>query len=136
MNSFNKVFARFASRTSCIMGRPWVFLLATLSVIVWAASGPFFGFSDTWELIINTATTIVTFLMVFLIQHTQNRDTVALHLKLDEVIRAIDEARNDFIDIDQLDDDELRKLRVEFQRLRESAKLSRRERESAAEMGT
>jgi low affinity Fe/Cu permease len=92
-----------------------------LVIIVWALTGPIFGFSDTWQLIINTGTTIVTFLMVFLIQNTQNRDAKAVHLKLDELIRALQGARNHLVDLEELSDDELQKIEKEFVRVREKA---------------
>lgn len=99
------------------MGGPWSFLAAALIIILWGVSGPLFNFSDTWQLVINTGTTIITFLMVFLIQNTQNRDAQAFHLKLDELIRALKGARNNMIDLNGLSDDELAKLRKQFERL-------------------
>ena len=114
-----RVFQRFAQGTSKFVGTPLAFCVAVGLVAVWGSTGPVFHFSDTWQLVINTSTTIITFLMVFVIQHTQNRDTEALRLKLDELIRAVDAARNDFIEIDDLDDEELQALHTEFQRLRE-----------------
>ncbi|SRR6266542_2118513 len=110
-------FRKFAHRTSTSVGSPWAFVLASAVIIVWAATGPLFHFSDTWQLVINTSTTIVTFLMVFLIQNTQNRDAVAIHLKLDELIRALKGARNQLVDLEELSDAELEKLRQEFHRL-------------------
>ena len=110
-------FRRFAHRTSTGVGSPWAFALAILTIAAWAMTGPFFRFSDTWQLVINTGTTIVTFLMVFLIQNTQNRDAIAIHLKLDELIRALKGARNQLVDLEELSDEELEKLRREFQRL-------------------
>ena len=104
--TFGKVFGDMASAVSRWTGRPATFLICILLVVVWAASGPLFGFSDTWQLVINTSTTIITFLMVFLIQNTQNRDNNALQAKLDELIRA-SEAKNDFIGIEHLTDAEL-----------------------------
>lgn len=101
------------------MGKPWAFLLATLSIVVWAVLGPTFGFSDTWQLVINTSTTIITFLMVFVIQNTQNRDTESLHLKLDELIRANRKARNEMINLEDLSDEELEKLHQDFRDLKE-----------------
>src|SRR6185436_6538868 len=98
---------------------PWAFLLALLVVIVWAATGPLFGFSEVWQLVINTGTTIITFLMVFLIQNTQNRDAKAMHLKLDELLRGVEGARTGMVDLEDLSDEELKKLQDEFQRLRE-----------------
>src|SRR5262249_10182948 len=109
----------FARHTSSGVGSPWAFTLAVLVIIVWAFTGPIFHFSDTWQLVINTGTTIVTFLMVFLIQNTQNRDAVAIHLKLDELIRALKGARNKLVDLEELSDEELEALRQEFHRLGE-----------------
>jgi len=113
----NDFFRRFAHRSSELVGSPWTFLVAVVIVIVWALSGPLFGFSDTWQLVINTGTTIVTFLMVFLIQNTQNRDAKAIHLKLDELIRAMEGARNGLVNLEALSDEELKKLQGEFERL-------------------
>ena len=112
------LFHKFAHRTSVAVGSPWAAVLAMTSIVVWAASGPLFGFSDTWQLVINTSTTIITFLMVFLIQNTQNRDAQVMQLKLDELIRALKEARNDLIDLEEMSEDELSKLEEEFRRLR------------------
>jgi low affinity Fe/Cu permease len=111
-------FHAFASRVSSVLGAPAAFLVALGVVAFWMVSGPFFHFSDTWQLAINTGTTIVTFLMVFLIQNTQNRDAKALHLKLDELIRANRHARNALIDLQNLTDSELQALEVEFRKLR------------------
>jgi low affinity Fe/Cu permease len=111
-------FHWFAARTSLVLGSPWAFFLALAIVVVWLVSGPVFHFSDTWQLVINTGTTIVTFLMVFLIQNTQNRDAKALHLKLDELIRATRTARNELIELENMSDPELAKLEAEFQGLR------------------
>lgn len=113
----NDVFRRIASSTSHFVGSPWAFVGAASVVLVWAVTGPLFGFSDTWQLVINTGTTIVTFLMVFLIQNTQNRDSHALHLKLDELIRANRRARDQLIDLEKLTDDELDDLQQEFDRI-------------------
>jgi low affinity Fe/Cu permease len=110
-------FRRFATRTSSAAGRSWAFLLALGVIAVWAATGPFFGFSDTWQLVINTGTTIVTFLMVFLIQNTQNRDAMAIQLKLDELLRAVVEARTDLVDLEDLPDEELEQLKADFKDL-------------------
>lgn len=112
-------FRKFASTISRIVGSPWAFVAAVLLIIGWAVSGPVFGYSDTWQLVINTTTTIITFLMVFLIQNTQNRDAEAIHLKLDELIRAVHSARTRLVDLEDLSDDQLDQLRQEFQRLRE-----------------
>jgi low affinity Fe/Cu permease len=99
-------------------GSPWAFLLAFLVIVVWAITGPIFKFSDTWQLVVNTGTTIVTFLMVFLIQNTQNRDAVAIQLKLDELIRAMEGARTSLVDLEDLSDEEILRLKKEFERLR------------------
>ncbi|HZE57052.1 MAG TPA: low affinity iron permease family protein [Chthoniobacterales bacterium] len=114
-------FRVFARRTSNVLGSAWAFVLALLVIVVWGATGPTFHYSDTWQLIINTGTTIVTFLMVFLIQNTQNRDAKAVHLKLDEIIRAIKGARNELVDLEELSDEDLKKLEQQFQRIRQKA---------------
>jgi low affinity Fe/Cu permease len=111
------LFDHFAERSSTAAGSPWAFSLAGIVLIVWAVSGPVFGFSDTWQLIINTGTTIVTFLMVFLIQHSQNKDSRALQIKLDELIAATDKANDRLIDIEDLTDDELTELHERFAKL-------------------
>ena len=111
-------FHVFATKADCWVGSRWAFLLALLTIVVWLISGPYFHYSDTWQLIINTGTTVVTFLVVFLIQNTQNRDTRALHLKLDEIIKSIDQAHNDMIDIEHLSDKELQELEAKYQRVR------------------
>jgi len=111
-------FRRAAKSISCALGSPYAFALAAMTVIVWALLGPVFGFSDTWQLVINTGTTIITFLVVFMIQNTQNRDSKAIHLKLDELIRALRGARNGLIDSEDLSDDELDRLEKEFARIR------------------
>lgn len=113
------LFRRIAHRTSEMVGSPWAFIGAVLIILVWGITGPIFRFSDTWQLIINTGTTILTFLMVFLIQNTQNRDAQAIHLKLDELIKAVDSANNQMIDIEDLSDDQLMDLEVEFKRIRQ-----------------
>ena len=113
------LFRRFAHKSAEIFGSAWAFLIALIIVIAWAATGPIFGFSDTWQLVINTGTTIVTFLMVFLIQNTQNRDAKAIHLKLDELIRGVKGARTGLVDLENLSDEELAQLQKEFQRLSE-----------------
>ena len=101
------------------MGSPWAFIAAVLLILGWALSGPLFGFSEVWQLVINTGTTIITFLMVFLIQNTQNRDAKAMHLKLDELLRGVEGARTSMVDLENLSDEELKKLQNDFQRLRE-----------------
>ena len=111
-------FRHVAGKVSHVIGTPMAFVIAALSVLVWAASGPMFGFSDTWQLVINTTTTVVTFLVVFLIQNTQNHDAKAIHLKLDELIRAVKNARNSLVDLEDLPEEELVRLEREFQRLR------------------
>lgn len=121
----NLWFSRFASSTAQVVGHPYVFFAAVVVLIVWAASGPFFHFSDTWQLIINTGTTIVTFLVVFLIQNTQNRDAKALHLKLDELIRSHHPANDDLIDIQKLSDEELDELEERYQKIREACEARR-----------
>lgn len=114
----NETFHKISHRISWAVGSPWAFAGAFLIVVVWAATGWMFHYSDTWQLIINTGTTILTFLMVFLIQHTQNRDAQAMHLKLNELIKSIDAARNTLIDIEDLTDKELAGLAKEFKDFR------------------
>src|SRR5438128_2831384 len=114
-------FRIFARNSSIVVGSAWAFTIAVIIIVVWAVTGPTFHFSDTWQLIINTATTIVTFLMVFLIQNTQNRDAKAVHLKLDEIIRALKNARNELVDLEELSDEDLKKLEKQFQRIRQKA---------------
>jgi low affinity Fe/Cu permease len=111
------LFRRLAQSSAHAMGAPWAFLAACAVIFVWAVSGPVFGFSDTWQLVINTGTTIVTFLMVFLIQNTQNRDAKAIHLKLDELIRGVSGARTSLVHLEDLSDEELDKLQEQFTRL-------------------
>lgn len=118
----SKWFTRFAKQTSKLAGRPIAFILAVVILIVWAASGPLFGFGDTWQLVINTGTTIITFLMVFVIQNTQNRDTAALQIKLDEVIRSIEGAHNKLLDLEELDEKELEQIRENYERLAKEAR--------------
>ena len=114
-------FRVFARQSAVLLGSAWAFAGAVLVIAVWLLTGPTFHFSDTWQLIINTATTIITFLMVFLIQNTQNRDAKAMHLKLDEVIRALNKARNELVDLEDLSDEELKKLEEQFKHLRQKA---------------
>jgi low affinity Fe/Cu permease len=118
-------FRSFARRSAAMLGSAWSFAAAGLAILVWIVTGPTFHFSDTWQLIINTATTIITFLMVFLIQNTQNRDAKAMHLKLDELIRALKGARNQLVDLENLSDDDLKKLEEQFRRLRKHTENSR-----------
>jgi low affinity Fe/Cu permease len=115
-------FGRFAKGVARAMGHPLAFALAVLFILGWALSGPFFGFSDTWQLVINTSTTIVTFLMVFLIQNTQNRDSTAMQLKLDELIRAIRGAHNALLDLEELEEDDLERLRNVYEGLARRAR--------------
>ena len=115
----NDWFRKFANKTSDAMGSPWAFIAAVLLILVWAITGPLFGFSEVWQLVINTGTTIITFLMVFLIQNTQNRDAKAMHLKLDELLRGVEGARTSMVDLEDLSDEDLKKLQYDFQRLRE-----------------
>jgi low affinity Fe/Cu permease len=114
---YDSQFDRFAKWTSRIVGHPATFAAAVLIIVVWAITGPVFGFSNTWQLVINTGTTIITFLMVFLIQNTQTRDGIAVQLKLDELIRAIEGAHNAFLDLEELSEEDLARLRVHFEAL-------------------
>jgi low affinity Fe/Cu permease len=117
----NELFRKFAQKVSQIVGTSWVFILAVLIILVWAITGPMFRYSDTWQLVINTGTTIITFLMVFLIQNTQNRDAKAIHLKLDELIKGVKGARTGFVNLEQLSDEELERLQKEFAKLQQNA---------------
>jgi low affinity Fe/Cu permease len=113
----NEAFRKFAQKVSEMTGTSWAFILAFAIIVVWAVTGPVFKYSDTWQLVINTSTTIVTFLMVFLIQNTQNRDAKAIHLKLDELIKGVSGARTGLVDLENLSDKELEELHKEFQSL-------------------
>jgi low affinity Fe/Cu permease len=115
-------FANVARQISAFVGRPAAFAVAASAVVLWAASGPLFDYSDTWQLIVNTATTIVTFLMVFVIQNTQNRDTVAIQIKLDELIRATQGAHNTLLDLEQLDEEELTRYLRRYEELAAAAR--------------
>jgi len=126
-----EAFRRFATRTSEWVGTPAAFVVGLTLVVVWALTGPLFGYSDSWQLVVNTATTIVTFLMVFLIQATQNRDAKAIHLKLDELIRGVQGARTALVALENLTDDELAELQEEFDRLHH--RLSKRDARRASE---
>lgn len=117
-------FAKWAARTA---GRPATFVAAMAVIVLWALSGPLFGFSDTWQLVINTSTTIVTFLMVFLIQNTQNRDSEAMQVKLDELIRAIEGAHNALLNLEELEEEDLDRIRASYLRLAEKARLGLRD---------
>jgi low affinity Fe/Cu permease len=118
----NGRYSSFAKATSRVCGHPGVFVLAVVVILMWIITGPLFDFSDTWQLVINTATTIITFLMVFLIQSTQNRDTEAIQVKLDELIRATKGAHNILLDLEDMDDEQLEEMRLHYQML---AKLAR-----------
>jgi low affinity Fe/Cu permease len=122
-----EVFHRFSARVAASIGSPVAFILALVAIAAWAVTGPLFHFSDTWQLVVNTATTIVTFLIVFLIQNTQNRDAKALHLKLDELIFHLKGPRNRLLNVEDLSDQEMEKLHGEFER----AAKKRRAREQA-----
>ena len=128
IDQFGSWFQGFASSASRVVGSKWAFFAAMLLILGWAVTGPYFDYSDTWQLVVNTATTIITFLIVFLIQNTQNRDAKAIHLKLDEIIRAIHPAHNEMINIEKLSDDELETLAKDFERVRKeyAARRSRK----------
>ncbi len=115
----NEFFRRFATATANLVGSPWAFFTGLMIIIGWALTGPMFGYSDTWQLVINTGTTIVTFLMVFLIQNTQNRDAKAIHLKLDELLRGVTGARTAMVALENCTDEELAEFQQEFERLHE-----------------
>jgi low affinity Fe/Cu permease len=119
-------YSRFAKTAARISGRPRVFVLAVGVIAVWAITGPIFGFTDTWQLVINTGTTIVTFLMVFLIQNTQNRDTEAIQVKLDELIRATQGAHNALLDLEELEEESLDQFRTKYQTLAKAARAELR----------
>jgi low affinity Fe/Cu permease len=119
-------FTHFAKATARITGRPATFAVAVGVILAWAITGPFFRFSDTWQLVINTSTTIVTFLMVFLIQNTQNRDSEAIQVKLDELIRAIDGAHNALLDLEEMEETDLDRIRADYERLAERARTGLR----------
>jgi low affinity Fe/Cu permease len=119
MNDPGLWFVRFAQE---VTGRPITFFIAVATIVVWGISGPLFGFSDTWQLVINTGTTIATFLMVFVIQNTQNRDTAAMPIKIDELIRVTEKARNMLLDLEELDDKTLEALRTDYEELARKAK--------------
>ena len=116
----NDTFRKFAQKTAHAMGTSWAFIIAFLIIVVWATTGPLFKFSDTWQLVINTGTTIITFLMVFLIQNTQNRDAKAFHLKLDELLKGVKGARSELIDLEELSDEELEELHQQFKKIHDA----------------
>ncbi|CAG4914328.1 low affinity iron permease family protein [Paraburkholderia saeva] len=119
-------FSKFSSFLSTMTGRPLTFVVAAALVMLWALTGPLFHYSDTWQLVINTSTTIVTFLMVFLIQNTQNRDTAAMQIKLDELIRAIEGAHNALLDLEELEERDLTRFRRHYEKLAEDARMALR----------
>jgi low affinity Fe/Cu permease len=121
-------FTRLTKGTAHATGRPLTFIVAVSVVLVWAVTGPVFGFTDTWELVIITGTTIVTFLMVFLIQSTQNRDGEAVQVKLDEIIRAIGNAQNELLDLEELEEADLDRIRASYRRMAERARRERSKR--------
>ena len=123
-----KQFHLLAATVSAVVGSKWAFSAALLIIAGWAMSGPYFHYSDAWQLVVNTATTIITFLMVFLIQNTQNRDARAIHLKLDEIIRSIRHAHNEMIDIEKLSDEELEALSAHFEEIRGACEQRKRDR--------
>ena len=125
-------FGRFAAQSSHYLGSRWAFVAAIGVILAWAVTGPIFHFSDTWQLVINTGTTIVTFLMVFLIQNTQNRDARAIHLKLNELIHAVDKAKNRMIDVENLSDLELDELAKTYERIHTSAEQRHQARQNAS----
>jgi low affinity Fe/Cu permease len=118
-------FSEMARHAACAVGSPTAFAVACAAILVWALSGPIFGYSDTWQLVINTGTTIVTFLMVFLVQNTQNRDARALHLKLDELIRSVQDARNKLIDLENCSDEEIERIENQFRALKKREERNR-----------
>ena len=128
----NELFRKFSHRTSEAVGSSWAFMIAVAIIGVWAMTGPMFHYSDTWQLVINTGTTIITFLMVFLIQNTQNRDAKAIHLKLDELIKATKGAHNSMIDLDKLSDAQLKELEEEYKRICETEEETEESGDAAA----
>jgi len=122
LNQSRSRFSSFAKRTARASGHPAAFVLAVVVIVVWGISGPLFGFSDTWQLVINTGTTIVTFLMVFLIQNTQNRDSEAMHIKLDELIRALEGAHNALLNLESLEQGELDRIQANYEKLAAQAR--------------
>ena len=134
MKSWSKLFNELAKWASRATGKPVTFALAALTIVVWAITGPLFGFNETWQLVINTGTTIITFLMIFLIQNTQNRDTAAIHIKLDELIRAMEGAHNALLDLEELEDRDLERLRDDYEKLAARARKDLAEGKSDGEI--
>src|ERR1051325_393385 len=129
--SAGRFFEHLATHTALLVGSAWAFLLAACSVVIWGLVGPYYHYSDTWQLVINTATTILTFLIVFLIHNTQNHDAKAIHLKLDELIRSTKKAHNEMIDIEKLSDSELKQLEARYQQIREECEQRRKQQPAA-----
>jgi low affinity Fe/Cu permease len=125
--SHRSSFGRFARATASAAGRPSTFVAAVAIILIWAATGPLFGYSDTWQLVVNTATTVITFLMVFLIQNTQSRDSEAMHIKIHELIRALEGAHNALLDLEDLDERDLDKIRAQYTELARQARHGLRE---------
>src|SRR5574338_607661 len=128
--AMNDAFRKIAQNVSRVVGNAYTFIGALLIIVVWGLSGPVFGYSDTWQLIINTSTTIITFLMVFLIQNTQNRDAKAMHLKLDELIESVKGASNSYVNLEDLSDEELESLHKNFAKLREKIDAHKKSRKN------
>lgn len=129
----NEFFRQFATRAADAAGSAWIFIAAFDVIILWGLSGPLFHFSDTWQLVINTGTTIITFLMVFLVQNTQNRDAKATHLKLDELLRAVTGARTGLVNLEALSDEELSELQAQFERLQDARAVTQSIKEDVKE---
>jgi len=125
--NWNEGFRKFSMKAANALGSPWLFVVNVLLIAMWLVAGPFYNFSNTWQLLVNTATTVFTYLAVFLIQNTQNRDAKAVHLKLDELISSVHGARNRLVDLEDLSDEELRELQSQFQKLRRQAKQNKEE---------
>src|SRR3954451_15499483 len=130
-HKLREAFRRFSGLTAAAVGSPWAFTAAVAAILVWAILGPHYGYSDTWQLVINTGTTIVTFLMVFLIQNTQNRDARAIHLKLDELIRGTKGSRNMLVDLENCSEEEIQEFEREFHKLRERQQARRKHHDGA-----
>ena len=123
--TLNESFRRFSAYAASVLGSPWLCVINVVLILIWLVAGPFFHFSDTWQLLVNTATTVFTYLAVFLIQNTQNRDAKAVHLKLDELISSVAGARNRLVDLEDLSDEELAELQGQFRKLRQRAKQNK-----------